>query len=87
MQGYMNRSLYVTTVMPTPAKFSAFWSEIYAQSCNTCVMLNEMDNTYEVGCIFSRYLTDKDMTSRWRHLDDNFALTSKYCDVVPTQTV
>ena len=49
MQGYMNRCLYVTTVTPTPAKFAAFWGEIYAQSCSTCVMLNELDNSYEVG--------------------------------------
>ena len=44
----MNRCSYVATVMPTPAKFAAFWREIYAQSCTTCIMLNELDNTYEV---------------------------------------
>ena len=77
MQGYMDSCLYVTAAMPTPGSFAAFWSEIYAQSCTTCVMLNELDNTYEVKAAFP-YIHQS---------NQQIALSGRRNDVSPILTI
>ena len=49
VQGYNNTCSYVTTAMPSPTEFAAFWNKIYSQSYKTCVMLNQQDNSSEVN--------------------------------------
>ena len=46
-QGYKSKHFFVTKA-PHPEDFVGFWKEVYAQSCQAIIMLNKLENVYEV---------------------------------------
>ena len=48
VQGYKSRCSYLATCMPRPADFATFWQQVYTQRCSVIVMLNQLDNSYEM---------------------------------------
>ena len=48
-QGYRNRNAYIITQMPLPHTVIDLWRMVFEHKCGTIVMLNEWDETDQVG--------------------------------------